>query len=1202
MAEIKIDGNTHFAGTQGVGKSTIQRAILFFYNADQMKLGISKEKKSFSEYYFEHPNSYIIYEVMRDNNLYMVVTFINRGKICFRFVDTAYKREYFIDSNNEVYADWSRIRNQMPGYVNVSGIVDTLQDYRDIIYGNHVDVKPAFRKYSITESSKYKNIPRTIQNVFLNSKLDAEIIKKTIIDSMTDIELSVNIDSMRSLISEFGQEYNDIMLWEKMNEKGELYVKRDAKNVVDKYLGLLYTDSQIRELCGNIVYAQQRDIQLMPELETTQNSLNAEDLRIKRLIQEEKDKYNTENNKILKEIGSLEDKIKSIATKKKDYQEMRIEDIIKLVESEQQKKDSLQQHKDILENLTKQFHNIRDKYQVIIDKLEQDFTNFRNGQNLKKNVYRNNLLKEKDKLQERKSNLEKEIRDKYEEREHIMSNQMMDLRQELGDLQMKKVKIESSRKYGEEIENVRNEIKATNDTHERLEREIKHLKDKGDGLRKQWGIENGNYEERIENERRETVKNIEAVEKEIANEEAILAKQEGSLFEWLEANKKGWENNIGKIADEVILYNTSLNPQDEGNQNSLFGVEIDLNNVNRRIRTPEEIKKCIKERQMKIQQIKNSAEKKIKDIEAEKNDKRRFYEKEIHNISSEIKKFEIEISLIPNKLKELKSKLLDWQKKDEEYKQKLLEENEEKVQKLNNNILILNREQTNNKDGKDRKVKDIEKEYRSNIKIAEEKCEAECRTVDEETEVKLTEKERQKAGYLAERDNELAGKGVDTSKVKEVETLIEKLQKTLKDIEDNKQHYYNYKKDKEELFDKEPEFRQQKKSLEDKRAMLDTRYQNIKDKHQRQKFDNDARLVEVKNKISVIKEGMSNLDKFKDDDLCPTDLKEATVVQQKNDDTCKQLVESLKSAVYNRRNKQSEFESNVNTFKSYFSPKNTFKFKTTLNTNEDYMAFAENLRDFIDNNLVETYKDRLSKHYSDILQRISKEMGDLMRHSSDIEKTISDINHDFEESNFAGVIKKISLKMVESTDRLMQLLIRIKKFCDENMFNIGEINIFSDEKERTETSRKTVELLFELQKAIENNPSKDKITLDDTFKLQFRIQENDNDTGWIEKISNVGSDGTDVLVKAMVNIMLINVFKKKMSRKFNDYQLHCMMDEIGKLHPANVRGILDFANKRNIFLINSSPISYTASDYRHNYILEKDGQSNTMVKFLMSKR
>lgn len=28
------------------------------------------------------------------------------------------------------------------------------------------------------------------------------------------------------------------------------------------------------------------------------------------------------------------------------------------------------------------------------------------------------------------------------------------------------------------------------------------------------------------------------------------------------------------------------------------------------------------------------------------------------------------------------------------------------------------------------------------------------------------------------------------------------------------------------------------------------------------------------------------------------------------------------------------------------------------------------------------------------------------------------------------------------------------------------------------------------------------------------MQENDNDTGWIDKISNVGSEGTDVLVKS----------------------------------------------------------------------------------------
>ena len=45
-AEVNLDGNVHFIGTQGVGKSTLLRAILFFYNADKQKLGIPREKKT----------------------------------------------------------------------------------------------------------------------------------------------------------------------------------------------------------------------------------------------------------------------------------------------------------------------------------------------------------------------------------------------------------------------------------------------------------------------------------------------------------------------------------------------------------------------------------------------------------------------------------------------------------------------------------------------------------------------------------------------------------------------------------------------------------------------------------------------------------------------------------------------------------------------------------------------------------------------------------------------------------------------------------------------------------------------------------------------------------------------------------------------------------------------------------------------------
>ena len=58
-AEISVDGNVHFTGTQGVGKSTVLRALLFFYNADKQHLGIQQGQKSFDEFYFRQSNSYI---------------------------------------------------------------------------------------------------------------------------------------------------------------------------------------------------------------------------------------------------------------------------------------------------------------------------------------------------------------------------------------------------------------------------------------------------------------------------------------------------------------------------------------------------------------------------------------------------------------------------------------------------------------------------------------------------------------------------------------------------------------------------------------------------------------------------------------------------------------------------------------------------------------------------------------------------------------------------------------------------------------------------------------------------------------------------------------------------------------------------------------------------------------------------------------
>lgn len=295
------------------------------------------------------------------------------------------------------------------------------------------------------------------------------------------------------------------------------------------------------------------------------------------------------------------------------------------------------------------------------------------------------------------------------------------------------------------------------------------------------------------------------------------------------------------------------------------------------------------------------------------------------------------------------------------------------------------------------------------------------------------------------------------------------------------------------------------------------------------------------------------------------------------------------------------FKKSVNLFNSNFTARNTFSFPQSLSCDSDYMDFASNLCEFVENNKITEYQNRISERYVNIIRRISKETGELTQSESIINKTIKDINDDFIKRNFAGVIRSIELRPLQSNDKLMQLLIEIKNFNDENTFNMGEMDLFSQDS-RENVNLRAAKYLNAFSKLLKDEPSRKSLVVSDTFNLQFRIIENDNDTGWVEKIANVGSDGTDILVKAMVNIMLINVFKEKVSRKFGDFKVHCMMDEIGKLHPNNVKGILDFANCRNILLINSSPTTYNVEDYKYTYLLSKDAKSNTRVVPLLTRK
>lgn len=1198
-AEVRLDGNVHFIGTQGVGKSTLLRAILFFYNADKLHLGIPKEMKSYDEFYLPHANSYIVYEVEHEHGPFCVLTFRSSGRACYRFIDAAYRKEWLIDDNGDVTADSKVIRERLGG-ASMSKIIDHYEQYRDILYGNRQAVGKEFARFQLMESNRYQNIPRSIQNVFLNSRLDANFIKDIIIRSMSEEEANIDLGYYRRQVADFEQEYKDISCWYKLNQKGESIVRTQAENVVKTYRELLFMKRQITELCGELKYAVRTSRERLPLVEKKIDELMEEQNRLKRLISEIQQKFDMEKSSLNQDQGAVNDRLKRLKERRAYYAAQKIEEILKRYEQEQILRVKLDGDNARLVKLTAHFNDITAKYKALYQGAKNVLENYRQSQNnriislrMEKQSADERMLVEHTKQRE---DIEADFADKIT----LATNRIELLKGEKTELEKELLKLKYWQPYKEETDALSKEInyltlreKELNGLISATEAKINQLQTEYDKNEAEIMADSKAKLDAKQHEMDE----VKGKQKEI---NSLLERTKGSLYEWLETNKRDWEQNIGKVInEESVLYQTGLHPQkDEGT--SLFGVKLDLMDLPLAVRKPAKLKAERAELDTALRALETEYVG-LTELQEKLQDelKRRFAPK-MRELREQKSYHETELRVIPQKRKIIRLKM-------EDYAVKANQEKKEKTELLNARLqdVAIRRTAADSELEKiqNDKQKQLTSEDKRHQKAKEEALKQhEQRVAEIRASIRLQEQKTDKELQLLQQQEheELHGRGADTRMVEECKASIKATEAELKYIDDHRRIVFDYQRDREELFDHEEEFKTRKKLITDKLQQLNEKYDLRKQKHNETLNLLSKELNERREEKTRIDNDLQKAERFThDENLCPPMLAEAQECQTLR--TPGQAVDELTGIIVSRQKSYDRLKGAVNVFKGNFTAKNTFNFRMELALNEDYLDFANNLEDFLTYNKIEEFRRRTSERYVDILGRISKEMGELTRHESDVDKVIHDINNDFRERNFAGVIKLIALQPVPSADKMVLLMKRIKDFHDDNQYTMGELNLFSSAN-RDELNQKAVEYLLDLMKSLVDNPQRRYLTLSDLFLLQFRIVENDNDTGWVDKLSHVGSEGTDTLVKAMINIMLINVFKGKVSRKFGDFRIHCMMDEIGKLHPQNVKGILDFANARNILLINSSPTTYNVSDYRHTYLLSKDSKSQTVVNPLISQQ
>lgn len=1195
-AEISVDGNVHLTGTQGVGKSTVLRALLFFYNADKHRLGIQQGQKSFDEFYFRQSNSYILYEVMRDNGAYTILVSRYQGRASWRFIDAPYRREWVIGDDRQVLSDWVKIRERIDKNVAVSARIDSGVMFKDIIFGNTRDHK--YTRYALVQSQHYQNIPRSIQNVFLNTKLDADFVKNTIIQSMADEDLPVDLQTYRRLVTDFEREYDEIDCWFRQTRDGNYPVRQQALKIAEQGRRIVALDRQLLDvwrMLNHAVVESERKIPLLEaEADEVRTSINKEHDREKELTGE----YDKEKDSLNQELGGKKSKLKEIAQVRKDFEAVDIGGKLALAAREETIRQEAAVRQTLLDDLLKANASIEEKYNIARERLENACRAFENAQ--KEAYYRKQdaLHAERKRLETERTKGRNMLTESFNSWRHESDERLQLLTAELHRADQALKELRSWHPKAGEIGQIAEQLRQLDWAEKDNAAQQTAVKSQLAQITNEYEMKKAELKQASQRERERMEADRTELREQIARIDGLLSHYDGSLYQWLNENVDGWEATIGKVVDEErILYAQGLEPRLTVVTDSLFGVELNLDGIDPVHRTPDEYRAEKKSLEEQVQLINRQLTQLPVALQDDISKLGQKYAGRFNPLRQKATLLKVEEEQFPVKRQELQNR----QHKLEMEEQELIAGERERREQVFNDALLKVQEEKDARERHEAKNKKDLKDLDTSFSKSSNALDGELRKFKDSLCSEATVRNQEFAAQQAQLDEqqkaELAGKGVDVNLLDQYRKALESLKKLLRQIDEERPTVIRYRDAEQNLFAKEPETRKEIKDIEQKLAMMRQRYEDKRTRIGNKLTELEKRQKTVLKDLTHRREGLESYRQMVDNEHLVPETFLADDKMKTTDQDCQQLLGQLRGTVNQKRESIDRLKNTVVNFNRNFKPQNAFHFNTMPVTDNDYLQIAVDLQDFMDNNKIEEFRRRTSEHYKDILGRIATEIGALMKRRSDVDGVIIDINRDFVEKNFAGVIKSIELLANESSDKLMQLLMSIHDYTEENALSIGELNLFSGDN-RDEVNRKVVDYLKSLSHQLQNEPNRQTISLGDAFRLQFRVKENDNDTNWVERINNVGSDGTDILVKAMVNIMLINVFKKKAARKSGDFIVHCMMDEIGRLHPNNIKGILQFANSRNIYLINSSPTSYNPYDYRYTYMLSKHGVKTRIEKLL----
>jgi hypothetical protein len=639
--------------------------------------------------------------------------------------------------------------------------------------------------------------------------MEAEFIKQTIIMSL-DNDFRIDLNQHAHHLNGFEAQLTDIRKFRTPTATTQ------AESISKLYIAIKNLEREKIQIANQLAWAVNKNKQEEPDLKKRLEKQNDHETVLTSKLTKLISAFKTKEDKIKGDIRIHDENLKTAKRLTEEYQQKNINLIISRVEKKITLESEQKKLLDEKELLTTQFKELAQKFQALLDQLENQQKEFLNAKEAEKNKINSDFLIYQTEI--RKS-FDKQITDLRAEHKIEIENVREFWEQKKRDTKMLEIEREGiihKRFFEEEINKLDTEINRCSDSVKELTSQNINLKREIETIQKNWELDDKELQKTFERDKEKLDGHTTEATKKISEIETYIENSKSSLYGWLTEQYPGWDKTIGKVIkeDASVLFNTSLSPKLTSKTNNFYGIEIDLNEINKTVKTVEDYEKEKEELKTTIEGIRKNISEITDKFEKDKDNLKRKHQPKIREKKDLIRENEYSVGQNQIKKDESTVKRNELAAKAETEKRLELEKYELAIGEATTAELHAKNE-----------VERVEGELTKSIKGKEvdrdKKIKAEGETVAQllinvEAEIK-TEQHRikiRKDEINSQKLKEFTQKGADTERLTEIDKKLEKLKEELQFIDNNRDTVSDYKKDKRDFLDKVDEFKSEKIKLE----------------------------------------------------------------------------------------------------------------------------------------------------------------------------------------------------------------------------------------------------------------------------------------------------------------------------------------------------------------------------------------------------